>query len=551
MNSPVPGFSGNSPGYCISAVVDAFTTSNLHTVLGSDVVALIEALVATNDRISALRRVAVQTLRDRPTDLVDRHELREICINATSADKLKELIQRLDIASIDALRCLQLEHDPAARKIFLGFYGLDTSLTSAVAPPPDQDQISPAFGLFPHQRHVADQTHAAIRGGHGRLVLHMPTGTGKTRTAMHVVSRVLTESEPCVVVWLASASELLDQAADAFHRAWSRLGNRNLQMVRFWGQQSPRLSDLSDGLLIAGLQKMHSFSTRDPIAILRLAARTNLVVVDEAHQAIATTYRSVITTLVDTGPNAALLGLTATPGRTWSDIDTDKRLSTFFGERKVTIEIKDCTDPVSRLIEWGYLAQPTFRRLDVEAPPELKSLLRHANTYGMDYDAELLEALAVHTTRNVTIVHEVQRLLHDGHTRIMFFGASVRHAKLMAAALSALGIDARLITADTDTAQRRRVIRAFRTPSATPLVLCNFGVLTAGFDAPNTSACVIARPTKSLVLFSQMVGRATRGPRAGGNTTCEISTVVDLDLPGFRDLAEAFTNWEDVWHDAR
>ena len=46
-----------------------------------------------------------------------------------------------------------------------------------------------------------------------------------------------------------------------------------------------------------------------------------------------------------------------------------------------------------------------------------------------------------------------------------------------------------------------------------------------------------------------MVGRATRGPKAGGNETCEIATVIDTELPGFGDIAEAFTNWEDVWHD--
>lgn len=58
---------------------------------------------------------------------------------------------------------------------------------------------------------------------------------------------------------------------------------------------------------------------------------------------------------------------------------------------------------------------------------------------------------------------------------------------------------------------------------------------------------MIARPTKSLVLYSQMVGRAIRGPAAGGNATAEIVTVVDTDLPGFGSVADAFVNWEDVW----
>jgi hypothetical protein len=57
----------------------------------------------------------------------------------------------------------------------------------------------------------------------------------------------------------------------------------------------------------------------------------------------------------------------------------------------------------------------------------------------------------------------------------------------------------------------------------------------------------LARPTKSLVLFSQMIGRATRGPRAGGNAEAQIVTVVDTALPGFGRISDAFQNWEDVW----
>ena len=80
-------------------------------------------------------------------------------------------------------------------------------------------------------------------------------------------------------------------------------------------------------------------------------------------------------------------------------------------------------------------------------------------------------------------------------------------------------------------------------------VLCNYGVLTTGFDAPRTSAVLIARPTKSLVLYSQMVGRGIRGVRAGGNDSAEIVTIIDQGLPGFGNMAEAFTNWEDTGWD--
>ena len=113
--------------------------------------------------------------------------------------------------------------------------------------------------------------------------------------------------------------------------------------------------------------------------------------------------------------------------------------------------------------------------------------------------------------------------------------------------MRARGLSADSITGDTPSAERRRIINRFRGSFEDPIVLCNYGVLTAGFDAPETSAAVIARPTKSLVLYSQMVGRALRGSLAGGNEEAEVITVVDIDLPGFGDLGESFYNWEDVW----
>ena len=79
------------------------------------------------------------------------------------------------------------------------------------------------------------------------------------------------------------------------------------------------------------------------------------------------------------------------------------------------------------------------------------------------------------------------------------------------------------------------------------MALLNFGVLTAGFDAPATSCVIIARPTRSLVLYSQMVGRAMRGIRSGGNRRCTIYTVVDEQHRGFTSVIDAFSHWEEIW----
>ena len=308
-------FSG-APGQDLSEVIARFTSTNLYTVLDPDVVALINAVTDPEDRLTTLRRVAVNVFRHDPERLMRRRDVREICLNATSASKVDELAARLRIPTEDILYETEFRQDPAAWSAFLGFYGLDIRRTSTPSLTPDTESVPPELRLFPHQRHVANRAYGYIRHGHGRLLLHMPTGTGKTRTAMHVVSRLLTDAEPCVVVWLAASAELLDQAANAFQTAWSRFGNRDLQLTRFWGQHLSFPDNMHDGILVAGLQKIHSFSTRSPLPALRVGSRTRLVVVDEAHQAVAPTYRKVINVLAGTGPNTALLGLTATPGRT-------------------------------------------------------------------------------------------------------------------------------------------------------------------------------------------------------------------------------------------
>ena len=71
----------------------------------------------------------------------------------------------------------------------------------------------------------------------------------------------------------------------------------------------------------------------------------------------------------------------------------------------------------------------------------------------------------------------------------------------------------------TDGTEREHIIKRFKRPGGPHRILANFGVLTTGFDAPAASAALIARPTKSLVLYSQMVGRVIRGPRAGRHRT--------------------------------
>ena len=80
-------------------------------------------------------------------------------------------------------------------------------------------------------------------------------------------------------------------------------------------------------------------------------------------------------------------------------------------------------------------------------------------------------------------------------------------------------------------------------------ILINYDVLTTGFDAPKTKIAIISRPTTSIVLYHQMIGRVVRGEKQGGNKACKVLTVVDTFLPGYKNLSDSFYFWEDIWND--
>lgn len=545
----VRGYAGSAPGQDLHTLVSRLTVRDLQLIIGRRILPLLPT-EAQRDKV-ALCRAVLRVMQARPRDIFSEAELCKTLTRNLDSGKLQELRLRLGHGVVETTSELKPETVTAAHAwpIVLGFFGLDAEEMASGARPLPRESVVPAFGLFEHQRSIVRRAYSQIGAGFGRTLIHMPTGSGKTRTALHLVARILNEQQSCVIVWLASSRELLEQAAETFQSAWSVLGNRDVQLHRFWGGYDDPPDELQDGLLIGGLAKLHAWRAREGNAFFRLSARTRLVVIDEAHQAIAPTYSAVIDGLADAGQFDAVLGLTATPGRTWNDVAADQRLSDFFSGSKVVLEIEGYANPVAYLLQEGYLASPTFTQIEYSpdrtpTTTDIKKLMRLD-----DYSEDLLEVFAIDVARNIAIIEAVNTLIAGSHRRIILFAVSVRHAEDLAAAISAYGVESHVVSGETPAGSRSSILKLFKSRVDRPIVVCNFGVLTTGFDAPQTSAAIIARPTKSLVLFSQMVGRATRGTKAGGNATCEILTVHDPAYPGFGNIADAFFNWEDVWND--
>lgn len=421
---------------------------------------------------------------------------------------------------------------------FLGFRA-----PSSDPPKPLPKNGCPGFPLFPHQRRALQESLGHLERGRDRMLLHMPTGSGKTRTCMNLVCDHLRRSESGAVLWVASTKELLVQAADEFAEAWSYLGNREVPITTAWEGQAWDLDDLADGFFVASLATLYQFVQRGGVSATdKLGRKLRLIIFDEAHQAIASSYREVVEGLSAAGdPISPVVGLTATPGRSFLGEDADLELAEFFGRTKVMLDTSaegGAENPVDYLVEHGYLANAEFELIG-ELPDEDET-----PTFMME---DQQESGVSETTYLDLVVGTTLRMVNEGHRRVLVFAASVQLAECIACVLRAAGVNANSVHGHTEKSVRDTVIREYTTRTGDPRVLVNYGVLTTGFDAPQTSAAVIARPTRSLVLYSQMVGRAIRGPRAGGNRHATVATVVDPNVPAFGNVARAFTHWNSLW----
>ena len=520
----------------------------LQELLGSDVVRLLRSIDPELSTPSKLRELLVGFKT--PADMLRDPSTRTLLLELLPDSSARNLCQHLGVEAghdpFEALAKISPRRGSAREARLLAFFGQHTSIQEGRTQSTDSLTAHGEYQLFEHQRKAVSNLNRILSSEKRRVLLHMPTGSGKTRTAMNVIADHLRAGEPSLVLWLAFSEELCEQAIDEFVQAWSFLGNRTIDVFRFWGSHNPDLHSIKDGLIVAGLGKVYNYALNSISSIASLADKVTLVTIDEAHQSVAPTYRLVLDTVVEKQPRTALMGLSATPGRTWNEIDEDQELADFFLRQKVGLEVQGYANPVEYLIEEGYLARPVFAPLFYDSGNDLSARDMAEIETSLDIPGRLLEQLATDDQRNLRIIQRTEQAARS-HQRVILFANSVTHSKLLTAVLRARGIDSYAVSGDTPAAERYRVINKFRGSYEGSIVLCNYGVLTTGFDAPNTSAAILARPTKSLVLYSQMIGRALRGPLAGGNEEAEIITVVDTRLPGFGDLAESFYNWEDVW----
>lgn len=316
--------------------------------------------------------------------------------------------------------------------------------------------------LRPYQRTAIHDIYNAWREGNRSVLFQMPTGTGKTVLFAAIVQQGYLQSRKILIV--VHRRELVRQIE-------KELVSRDVELNKIVAGQK---TDYSKIIHVASIQTLNNREHPD----------ADLVIIDEAHHAKAESYKKLWEIYPTT---TKILGVTATPTRLSGEGFDD------------LFEVLVQTQPVRKFIDQGFLVP--IKQL-VGAIPNLKGVKQNQG----DYITKALSDVMLDNTLMADLVDAY--IKHTPDKSMIVFAVDVEHSKAIAVRYNEAGIVAAHIDATTPDKQREDIIQNF--VSGKIKVICNVEIITEGFDFPECEVVQLARPTKSLSLYLQMVGRVMR-----------------------------------------
>jgi superfamily II DNA or RNA helicase len=312
-----------------------------------------------------------------------------------------------------------------------------------------------------------------------RVMLQMPTGTGKTRLFVSIVKDLqywsIANKRAVKTLIIAHRQELIDQISN-------NVGHRY---------------KIAHGIIMANYDEKPRLTTQ--IASIQTLNRRldnwchkdfNIIIIDEAHHTTAATYKKII----DTFKNATILGVTATPYR-------------MNGEGFLQVYDKLITSlPVSDFIKDGYLSN--YEYYSIKPDSEIHKMINEIDEFSFDGDySETALAKIFNKPKIRAKIFDAYFQYAKGKKGIIYT-IDKAHNMSVCKTFREKGIKAENIDSTTKKEKREEIIRNFKNGKID--IICNVNIFSEGFDCPDVEFIQLARPTKSLSMYLQQVGRGFR-----------------------------------------
>ncbi len=327
--------------------------------------------------------------------------------------------------------------------------------------------------LRPRQKLFVERSVRAL-DEHQNTLAVAPTGAGKSVMLSAVVGEKVRGSSAKAAI-LAHRDELTAQNRDKFRRFAPGITTSVVDAgEKSWAGQAT----------FAMVPTLTRGANLDAMPVL------DLLVIDEAHHAVADSYRRIIDRALHLNPMCRIYGVTATPNR------GDRK-----GLRPIFSNVADQIR-IGELIQTGHLVPPRTFVIDVGVKDELSKVRR----VGDDYDMAAVGQIMNQTPVNDAVIRHWKE--KAGSRQTVVFCSTVEHATAVTAAFNAAGTSAVLITGEMPDDARRAALARYGAGGTQ--VVVNVAVLTEGWDHPPTSCVVLLRPSSFKSTMIQMVGRGLR-----------------------------------------
>ncbi len=524
--------------------------SELRKLIGSSIVSAVES--SYNTHIEAI--LAELLVLKFGEFLLDERKVRTSLIDIASESDIRDLAQELgcnkkgyfEIA--DWIRgYFTTGYNEEKSKLFVDWVGFPKKYYKKIVTDTrrEVEKISLDFGetaklkgyLHPYQKDVKDQILDSLVAPGVRLMVQMPTGSGKTFTALETAVDILRRPfQSNYVVWIVNSNELAEQALQSFKELWKVKGDRPLNTYRLFKDFFPNFKEhAAGGLVFASYALFHSVLSNITDArresLLHLINNTQYLIVDEAHSAVADTYEECVRAFVN-NDSTQIVGLSATPIR--EDAEEAESLRKLFSSNLISVRDTNQTkvdDPIKYLQSEAYLARVNTETLD-------SGFVSNENT-----ESSILRSLSEDGERNKLIIDNIENANNSGD-KTLVFACTKDHVLALFIMCKSRAIKVDFITGETFQSERPRILEEFN--SGDTNVLINLDILSTGVDLPNVNRLIITRPVRSSIQYSQIVGRALRGPKNGGNPQNTIVNVLD-NINYFSGISLLYSGFKSAW----